>query len=250
MLAGIGFGFVANLLRRAAAELHDAQVAQVQARERSARLTERESLGRQIHDSVLQVLALVHKRGRELAQHDQVAPAEVARLADLAAAQERALRSLILRPPEEPPADDHVASLRTALEAAAAQVAGDLDVQVTAVGESLLPATHVRELRAAVEQALRNVVQHAGARHAWVFVDDDDAGVVVTVRDDGRGFVYDEQRLRDAGKYGLLRSICGRITELGGTSTIDSAPGRGTEVELRVPRPTGNGAPHDRRNGD
>lgn len=241
VLAGAGFGFVATQLRRSAAELHDAQAAEVRVRERAARLTERESLGRQLHDSVLQVLALVHKRGRELAAGDAVPGAEVARLADLAAAQERALRALILRPPDEPPDDDRYASLRAALAAAVAQVTGDVHVELTAIGEAMLPVTHVRQLRAAVEQALRNIVQHADADHAWVFIDEDDTGVTVTVRDDGRGFVYDEQQLRAAGKFGLLRSICGRVTELGGTSHIETAPGRGAELELRVPRPTGNG---------
>jgi signal transduction histidine kinase len=131
-------------------------------------------------------------------------------------------------------------SLRTALESASQQFASDLDVQVTAVGESLLPAQHVQQLRAAVEQALHNVVQHAAARHAWVFVDDDDTGVTVTIRDDGRGFVYDEPRLRADGKYGLLRSIVGRVADLGGTARVDTAPGRGTELELRVPRGAGD----------
>ena len=237
VLAGGGFGFVATLLRRSADDLRAAQAAEVRARENAARLTERESLGRQIHDSVLQALALVHKRGRELAERERVPGPDVARLADLAAAQERTLRALILRPPGEASGDNGASSLRAALETAAAQVAGEIDVQVTAVGETMLPAAHVRELRAAVEQALHNAVEHANAAHVWVFVDSDDAEVAVTIRDDGRGFVFDEQRLRDAGKYGLLRSIRGRVTELGGTTRIDAAPGRGTELELRVPRP-------------
>jgi signal transduction histidine kinase len=247
VLAGGGFGFVATLLRRSADDLRAAQAAEVRARENAARLTERESLGRQIHDSVLQVLALVHKRGRELARRDHVPGHEVARLADLAKAQERTLRALILRPPEEPPDGNGVTSLRAAFEAAATRVAGDLDVQVTAVGETKLPAACVRELCAAVEQALHNVVQHADAAHAWVFVDEDDTEVVITVRDDGRGFVYDEERLRKAGKYGLLRSIRGRVTQLGGTTRVDTAPGRGTELELRVPRPA---APEEPRSND
>jgi signal transduction histidine kinase len=233
-LAGGGLGYVATLLRRSAGELHEAQAAEVAARERAARLTERESLGRQIHDSVLQVLTLVHKRGRELAEREQVPGPEVARLAELAAAQERTLRSLILRPPDELAAA--TVSLRVALESAAEQIDGSLDVQVTAVGESLLPAWQVQQVCAAVEQALQNVVQHAEARHAWVFIDDEDNEVVVTIRDDGRGFVYDEAQLRANGKYGLLRSIRGRVSELGGTTRIDSAPGRGTELELRLPR--------------
>lgn len=237
VLAGGGLGYVATLLRRSASSVRAAQDAELRARERAARLTERESLGRQIHDSVLQVLAMVHKRGRELGELDTVPATQVTQLAELAAAQERTLRALILRVPDEPAVDDRQVSLRTALEDAAAQVGGEVDIEVAAVGESSLPVHQVEQIRAAVEQALRNVVQHAQATRAWVFVDDEDTAVVVSVRDDGRGFVYDESQLRADGKYGLLRSICGRITELGGSTHVDTAPGRGTELQMRVPRP-------------
>ncbi|HSO53656.1 MAG TPA: hypothetical protein VL330_13110, partial [Actinomycetes bacterium] len=97
VLAGGAVGLVARLLGRSAGQLRQATEETIRARERAARLAERESLGRQIHDSVLQALALVHKRGRELAAGGPVPPDQVAGLAEMAAGQERALRSLILR---------------------------------------------------------------------------------------------------------------------------------------------------------
>ncbi|HSJ45461.1 MAG TPA: ATP-binding protein [Euzebyales bacterium] len=244
VLAGGVLGFVADLLERSAAQVRAAQAEQVRATEQAARATERESMGRHIHDSVLQALALVHKRGRELAERPQVPGAEVGRLAELAAAQERAMRAMIVRPPHDSPAAVPTAALRDQLEAAAAVVAAEVDVSVTSVGDIPLPTRHVRELAAAVEQALANVVQHAEARHAWVFAEVDADCVVVSVRDDGRGFTFDEDALRAAHNFGLLRSIRGRIDDLGGTVQIDTAPGRGTELELRVPAPTGDGQEH------
>lgn len=238
LLAGGGLGFVATLLDRSAAQVRAAQVEQVLATERAARATERESLGRQIHDSVLQTLALVHKRGRELAEHPQVDGAEVGTLAELAAAQERTLRAMILRQPDDGPPDDARTALRDRLESAADAVAADVDPAVTVVGDIRLPAPHVRELGAAVEQALSNVVRHAAATRAWVFAEIADDHVVVSVRDDGQGFTYDPDALRATGKFGLLRSIQGRAEDLGGSVRIESAPGRGTELELRVPLPT------------
>lgn len=237
VLAGGGLGFVADLLERSAAQVRAAQDEQVRATERAARATERESLGRQIHDSVLQTLALVHKRGRELAECKQVPGTEVAQLAELAAAQEGELRAMILRRLDDTPRDVRTAPLRDRLEAAVATVAADLDVSVIAVGDIRLPVRHVHELGAAVEQAMTNVVQHANAGQAWVFAEIDADHVVVSVRDDGRGFTLDAVALRAAGKFGLLRSIRGRVEDLGGTVQIDSAPGRGTELELRVPVP-------------
>ncbi len=60
--------------------------------------------------------------------------------------------------------------------------------------------------------------------------------VVVSVRDDGRGF--EPARLAEAraeGRLGVASSIEGRVRELGGTMAVESAPGAGPEVELRVP---------------
>ena len=240
VLAGGAVGLVARLLERSASQLRQATEETIRARERAARLAERESLARQIHDSVLQALALVHKRGRELAAGGPVPPDQVAGLAEMAGSQERALRSLILRDPDEERTPAGAASLRAALEA----LAGDersLPVTVGATGALWLPARHVEELAAAVRQALDNVVEHAGASRVALFAEEDDGTVVVTVRDDGRGFAYDERRLLAEGKIGLAKSIKGRVEQLGGTMAVTSRPGAGTEVELRVPTAGGQG---------
>ena len=232
LLAGGAVGVVAVLLKRSAAEVRSATDDAMAARERAARLAERESLARTIHDSVLQVLALIHKRGRELAGAETVRPADVRDIAEMAGAQERELRALILREPEDAPSG--TASLRDALEAEGRAAPG-VDVSVAAVGPVWLPADHVREVAAAVRQALDNVAQHAGASNAVVHADTEEGWVVVSVRDNGAGFDYDEERLRADGKVGMLRSIKGRIEDLGGTVRVESSPGAGTEVELRIP---------------
>jgi signal transduction histidine kinase len=216
-LAGGAVGLVARLLERSAAQLRRATEETIRARERTARLAERESLARQIHDSVLQALTLVHKRGRELA----------------------ALRALVLRDPDDD-VPTGAASLRAGLEALAGHGWGPLEVTAGATGPLWLPARHVEELVAAARQALDNVVRHAGASRAALFAEEDGGTVVVTVRDDGRGFAYDEAALAAAGKMGLARSIKGRVEQLGGRLRVTSRPGAGTEVELRVPSATGS----------
>jgi signal transduction histidine kinase len=100
----------------------------------------------------------------------------------------------------------------------------------------LAPAV-ARELAAAVGAALDNVRKHAGdGAGAWILVEDEPDGIVVTVRDDGPGIP--EGRLAQAegeGRLGVAQSIRGRLRDIGGTAEVISVPGQGTEVELKVP---------------
>jgi len=254
VLAGAGVGLVSTLVQRSEAAVRAAEGDRLRAVERAARLGEREVLARQVHDSVLQALTLVHKRGRELAAQPVVGPADVQGLADLAATQERDLRELLLRSRREEPAPapagaGHAgASLRQRLLAAAAARPG-LDVQVSTVVDRLLPARLVSEVGAAVEECLSNVERHAGTRSVWVFAEDEGVELVVSVRDDGAGFVLDEARMEAAGRMGLRGSVVGRVGDLGGRVEVRSTPGRGTEVELRVPLPVAGAVGHDGARG-
>lgn len=227
LFAGGAVGLVSRLLERSGAELRRALDERMRETQRAARLAEREALARQIHDSVLQALALVHKRGRELAAAGPADPAEIGRLAELAGAQEQALRALVLRTEVEPPAGAE--SLRDRLEGLARGYAGRIAVGVSAAGPAFCARHAADEIAAAVGQAIDNAVEHAGAGRVTVFVDERDGDVAVSVRDDGAGF-----DVAAATGYGL-RSMRGRIEDLGGRFTISSAAGRGTEVEMIVP---------------
>lgn len=232
LVAGAATGFVRRLLVRSAGAVKTATDDLVRERELSARLAERESLARAIHDSVLQALALVHKRGRELARAESVDAAEVEKLAEVAGRQEAELRTLILRPFNPAPAGR--TSLRSSLEKTGREVDG-VQVIVNVVDDVFMQSTALAEVAAAVRQALENVARHSGARRATVFAEAEGGALTVSVKDDGRGFSYDEGDLLRRGKVGILKSMKGRIEDLGGRMTVDSAPGGGTEVEFRVP---------------
>lgn len=231
LVAGVAVGLVARLLDASAQAAETATGELLAERERTARLSERQSLARQIHDSALQVLALIHKRGRELAGEERVSGRQVAELADMAGRQEAELRALVLRPAERSPSG--TASLREALERAARSIDG-VPVTVNAIGALILPAALVSEVAAAVGEALRNAAQHAGAQRVVVFAEQADGHLAVSVRDDGRGFTYDEAELAPQGKAGMLRSMKGRILDLGGTMDVETGPGRGTDVTFEI----------------
>jgi signal transduction histidine kinase len=221
LLTGVVVGYVARLAL-------DAQQRLARAVEVEAANAERERLARQIHDGVLQALALINRRGAALG-----GPA--AELGALAATQESALRELVARPAEAAPAG--AADVRLLVEAAAR--ASAVPVEVAAPGEPvLLPAAAAGEVAAAAAAALDNVARHAGpGARAWVLVEDEGDAVLVTVRDDGVGFApgtLDAAAAR--GRLGVAQSIRGRLRALGGDAEVRSGPREGTEVELRFPR--------------
>ncbi|SDN84657.1 Histidine kinase [Streptomyces sp. cf386] len=238
-IASIAIGYVVEVAR--ASERTLARALEIEAATR-----ERERLARDIHDSVLQVLAMVQRRGA-------VIGGEAAELGRMAGEQEVALRTLVsggLVPVPRVSEDAaHGAVVRTVevpddstgpvdLRALLAPYAGAM-VNLAEPGAPvpLAPAA-ARELAAAVGAALDNVRKHAGEHaRAWILVEDEPDEVIVTVRDDGPGIP--EGRLAQAegeGRLGVALSIRGRLRDLGGSAELISVPGQGTEVELKVPK--------------
>jgi signal transduction histidine kinase len=232
VFGAITIGLFAGTLERAARDLRGANEAAMAERERAARARERETMARTLHDSVLQSLALVQRRGRELASQDRVRGSEVGELVRVAADEERSLRALLRREPEDAP--EGTLPLRTVLQAAAFGISGPA-VTVSTVDPVWIRASGAEEVSAAVRQALENVVRHARATGVTIFGERDGSDISISVRDDGVGFVFDEAAMAADGKLGITRSMRGRIEQVGGTMRIVSAPGRGTEVEFRLP---------------
>jgi signal transduction histidine kinase len=232
LLAGFVVGLFTEALHRAAGNLRAVTEEAAREREQAARLRERETLARTIHDSVLQSLALVHRRGQELSSGRLVEPDDVAELVGLVDRQERELRALLRRSPDEPPAG--AVPLRTALEAGAFGITG-VEVSVSTVEPAWIGASAASELSAVVRAALDNVAQHASASRATIFGEADGTHLVVSIRDDGVGFEVASVRDERTGHFGIARSIRGRVEDLGGQVRIESAPGRGTQLEIRVP---------------
>jgi signal transduction histidine kinase/phage shock protein PspC (stress-responsive transcriptional regulator) len=206
--------FAARLLR----SLSDERATRVREQERA-------EVAAHLHDSVLQTLALMQQRADDPRQ-----------VATLARRQERELRAWLGRRPGDGTGADGAPTLGAALEA----VAGDVEathrvpVEVVAVGEAALDE-HGEALVAAAREAIVNAAKHGGGEPVRVFAEATPDGVEVFVRDRGPGF---DPGAVPGDRRGVRESIVGRMARHGGTATIHSAPGVGTEVELTLPRET------------
>lgn len=220
VISGAIVGYMCGSLQQMAAERDAA--------ERSAAIaTERARLARAVHDGVLQVLALVQRRGRELG-------GEAAELGVLAGEQERELRALIREQDAVTIRSADTADLVAELSSLQRHGSVTLSTPATPVE---LPAATARELVAVTRACLDNVRTHVGEdAPAWVLVQVFPDRVELSVRDDGPGIP--DGRLEAAaaqGRLGVAESIRGRIADLGGTAELVTGS-FGTEWEFVVPR--------------
>ncbi|WP_121182571.1 ATP-binding protein [Nocardiopsis sp. Huas11] len=182
------------------------------------RNAERAELAAHIHDSVLHTLTLIQRRADD--------PREVQRLARV---QERALRTWLYRRPAD--ADTTVSP---ALERVAAEVEEEhgVPIEVVCVGDCPMDDSLGAVLRAARE-AMVNAAKYAKTSEISVFGEVEPEEVLVFVRDRGAGF---DLEAVPEDRMGVRGSILGRMDRHGGSARIRTAPGEGTEVQLRMPR--------------
>jgi signal transduction histidine kinase/phage shock protein PspC (stress-responsive transcriptional regulator) len=179
------------------------------------RAEERAEMAARVHDSVLQTLTLIQRRADD--------PVEVARLAR---AEERALRSWLYAPVGAS------GSLGAALAEVVATAEADYDARIdlVTVGDAVVD-DRLAALVAATREAVLNAAKHAGAP-ASVYAEVDADQVEVNVRARGRGF---DPGTVDPDRHGVRQSIVARMAAVGGSASVRSAPGEGTEVRLVLP---------------
>ena len=84
-----------------------------------------------------------------------------------------------------------------------------------------------------VQESLTNIARHAEARHAMVALEERGDRLLLTIADDGRGLPAEADEART--RFGIV-GMRERVRLLGGNVSIDSSPGRGTHVEVSLPK--------------
>jgi signal transduction histidine kinase len=199
-----------------------------------ARAHERRMIGRELHDRVAQTMGVVHQSIElygALREHD---PQKAAQKLDLAkrmaveAMEKTRDLSRTLR------ADESGEELRAALsEMLRDTVYPGTARELSVSGDEEAIPTEVREqLFLVLREAVRNAVSHSRAGKITVAVSVGGERIVGVVEDDGRGF---ERKTVGPEEIGGLAHMADRAALLGGTCSVDSAPGEGTRVEVSLP---------------
>lgn len=168
-----------------------------------------------LHDSVLQTLALIQRQSDDSAT-----------VAQLARRQERELRTWLYGE------TTRAASLRSALQELATDVESrfPVDVELVCVGDAAVD-NRVEAVILATGEAVTNAAKHSGAARIDVYAEAEDGHIEVFIRDRGKGF--DTEQVRE-GRMGVRESIRARMERHGGSATIRSELGDGTEVKLEM----------------
>ncbi|MEW2132485.1 GAF domain-containing sensor histidine kinase [Streptomyces sp. NPDC005435] len=207
--------------------------------ERSRELTiaeERSRLAHELHDAVSQKLfslRLTAQAATALVDRDPArAKEELHQVAALAAEAADELRAAVVElRPAALDEDGLVATLRTQVQVL--DRAHSARVTFAGHGIRALPAAQEEALLRVAQEALHNALRHSGAAHVDVSMARRGNGAVLRVTDDGEGF--DPTAVRRAGRHLGLVSMRDRASGVGGTLTVESAPGKGTAIEMEVP---------------
>jgi signal transduction histidine kinase len=196
------------------------QLARERDEERTSRIRseERAEVAARVHDSVLQTLALIQRHA-----------GEPRRVAALARRQERELRDWLYG--DGSGSSDTLAG---ALAEAAAEIEELHGVRIEIASGGDCPLTdEIGPIVLAAREAMTNAAKFSGSDEISVYAEADETHASVFVRDRGAGF---DRAAVPPDRRGLVESIEGRMRRAGGSATVTSAPGSGTEVELTMPR--------------
>jgi signal transduction histidine kinase len=186
-------------------------------------------MAREIHDTIAQSLAGIIT---QLSAAEEDGSAHRARTAqrlarDALAEARRSVRAMQPLPLANAGLPDAVADVAARWSADSGVAA---TVTTTGTARTLRPDVEGALLRA-TQEALSNVAKHAAAGHAWVTLSYMEDEVTLDIRDDGHGF--DQDQPNDGG-FGLT-AMRQRVTGLAGELAVESEPGAGTAVSVRVP---------------
>lgn len=195
---------------------------------------EQQWISSELHDGLLQSVIAAHMAAEALKRKwpvaEGAAPAELELLQQYL--QQAMSEGRFLLDHARPEAIS-TGDLKLSLEALANQLRADTNCSITCaihVPDGLSPAIQ-RTLYRLLQETLSNVRRHSEAREVLVRIEPAEAGLLLEVADNGRGF--DAAQVGE-GHFGL-RGMQRRVEMMGGRFSIASAPGNGTRITAQLP---------------
>jgi signal transduction histidine kinase len=198
---------------------------------------ERDRIGRDLHDGIIQSLYAVSLSLEDVPEIMVSSPGEAEGRVDAAIdslqASIRELRNFIygLRP-ETFDGADVAAGIAALGEQFRYNTLIDIDVDVDPAATKDVSPEHGAELLHLVRESLSNTARHAKARHLYVTLRGEQKGSTLVIADDGVGF--DASRPVAAGHQGLS-NMNARAAAIGATLRVESAAGEGTRIIVVLP---------------
>ena len=207
-----------------------------------ATAVERARVARELHDSVVQSLhaigfrlyALRTQAKIDAGERDQ----ELLDIQQLVQKEALNIRTLIqqLKPIDFDPR--HLVEFLAAMIERYRSDTGIVAKFVCDASDIMVPPGISREVAHIVQEALVNVLKHSMARNVLVRLGAQDGGWILTIDDDGRGFEFygrfSLSELEDSRRGPLM--IKERVRAIGGELSLDTRPGRGARLEIKIPR--------------
>jgi signal transduction histidine kinase len=231
-------GFVGTAFRRVFDDHAKLDQARRDAEIATAAAEERARLAREMHDSLAKTLRGIAMSATALptwmVKSPERAREEANQIALAAEIASREARDLISELRDEAIQLPLAEALPTLVGSWA--MSSGVDVTVTTEPEVDLPLRDRHEAMAILKEALENVKRHAHAVSVDVSLSRRAGTVILTVRDDGKGFAMAEDRISElvaAGHYGVI-GMRERAARMGGALTVTSEPGQGTVICLII----------------
>lgn len=235
-----------DALRKRLVELNERVEAQIQAQR--AAVQERERLARELHDSVLQAFFGISLEAQLAEEEQEMDPEQwrsvLERIISLAEGGQAEMRALLFElRPESMEGEELIGALLKLVSAQRTSHALVVEAELDEGKEPALSPEGKHALYRIAQEAFHNIVKHAQASRVVLRLDSNEREVVMVIQDNGRGF---DPRASFPGHLGLW-SMRERVASLQGEILIESSPGQGTTITVRVPTTTRGEAPPQAR---
>ena len=204
---------------------------------------ERDRIGQELHDGIIQSLYAVTLSLEDasdlLSEDPSEASARIDRAIDTVHASIGDIRNFILGlRPHLLERSDLVGGLASLADEFRLNTMVDTEIDLDESIESTGPLSDGRraQLLQITREALSNSARHSGASRASIRLTGDDGGLVLMIDDNGRGF--DPAAVHGGAHQGLI-NMRDRAMSLGGQLEVESTPGSGTRIIVRIPRSAG-----------